>query len=141
MSNKGKAVSGILMAALIILCGVGSVRAGQKEVITLLENETVQPGDVIEFDPIEVGRFQHVAFLGRGGTPAFPLINHAFISEPGLYSDPLPQNRDPSGGCPIQQDFVLGCSVEVRGPFLAVQLENPQGIGPHTITLQVFLSR
>lgn len=147
-----KAASGILVVAIVILWGAGSVTAEGK-VITVAQEVLIPPGTSIELDPVSVGSFQHVSFLGRNDGPTATL-SFAFTADQGKFSDAVPTLE--GGECRlIAGRGVIDCVLigtsgigirqsvfRVGGPSVAIRLTTPPGeVTPAIVTLMVFLSR
>jgi hypothetical protein len=124
---------------------------GGSKVITLVENLAMVPGGTIELDPVKVGQFSHVSFLGTHDGPFLPVIgDFVFSTEKGISTDDsLPRNRfgcniggGSNGGvafCNFDQTGRVS-TLRVGGPFLAGRLTNDTGTNV-SVTLKVYLSR
>ncbi len=128
---------------------------GGSRVITLAEELQLAKGEPIDLDPVHVGQFHFISFLGThdGGGREAVTLHFGFLTEEGTLSDLVPRLRLPP--CSILGGEVIGgvlnCGssalvdfpeqvYRVGGPFLAVRLIG----GPNNdvkVTLKVFLSK
>jgi len=122
-------------------------------VVTLAEGLEFVGAQSFELDPLEVGDFRFVSFLGnRSIDDGVMLLEFAFSTEPGArFSDAVPKLT--LGQCSIRKtgganQGVTDCRIastntdgvhRVAGPFLMVRLTNDSG--SPMITLKAFLKR
>jgi hypothetical protein len=128
---------------------------GGTKVITLAEELQLDPGQSIDLDPVHVGQFHFISFLGthdgEGGEEV--KLHFGFLTQEGNLSDPLPRLRLPPctivGGSEIGGVLNCGSTLKVDfpeqvyrvgGPFLAVRLTHRNG-PIFKVTLKVFLSK
>ncbi len=141
----------IPVAALTLIGGpaVLSEAKGGSKVITLVEDLAMYPREIIELDPVKVGQFSFVSFLGTHDGPFKPVIgDFVFSTEKEKFSDPVPRSKF---GCNIaggDNGGVAFCDIaptgristlRVGGPFLAGRLTNATGTDV-SVTLKVYLS-
>ena len=129
---------------------------GGSKVITLAEGLQLAKGESIDLDPVHVGQFHFVSFLGthdgEGGEEV--TLHLGFLTEEGKLSDPVPRLRlSPCtifGGSEIGGVLNCGSSplvdfpeqvYRVGGPFLAVRFIHRSGPNDVKVTLKVYLSK
>ncbi len=123
---------------------------GGSKVITLAEDLEMSPGATIELDPVKVGRFRFVSFLGTYDGPFEKVIGEfVFSTEKGKFTDLVPRSRfscniagGPNGGvafCDITTGSIS--TLRVGGPFLAGRLTNDTASTIFEVTLKVYLSK
>ena len=155
----------ILVAALTLIGGPavlsGGSRSNHKEdddferskrgskVITLAEDLEMSPGETIELDPVKVGQFRFVSFLGTYDGPFEKVMGEfVFSTEKEKFTDLVPRSKftcniagGPNGGvafCNIAPTGSIS-TLRVGGPFLAGRLTNDTA-STIEVTLKVYLS-
>ncbi len=157
----------ILVAALTLIGGPAVLSGGSRsnhkgdddfkrskrgsKVITLAEELPLPPRQSIDLDPVHVGQFHFVSFLGThdGEGDEEVKLHFGFLTEEGTLFDLAPRLRFPP--CTISGIGVLNCGstakvdfpeqvYRVGGPFLAVRLTHRNG-PLFNVTLKVFLSK
>ncbi len=156
----------ILVAALTLIGGPAVLSGGSRsnhkgdddferskrgsKVITLAEDLEMSPGETIELDPVKVGQFSFVSFLGTHSGGFTPVIgDFVFSTEKEKFSDPVPRSKfgcniagGDNGGvgfCDIAPAGRIS-TLRVGGPFLAGRLTN-QSRSTILVTLKVYLSK
>jgi hypothetical protein len=101
---------------------------------------------VFEFDPIEMGKFSRVTFVGKGNTPQFSII-YLFSLEPVKFSVPAQSGTGLGGQCdviPAHDVFPPNNQLACQGsqgpaPYIAVALFSCSAV-PFTVTVKAYLS-
>jgi len=119
--------------------------APASELVTLINNQTIQPGNNIEPTSIDVSDAKFITLLGIVDSGGMTLL-YRFLSSSGTLNDPIPKSLVIS--CTIFLDgigiFTSGpdrpCSSQVHGPFFAISISN-RTPDPTTLTVQAWLQR
>ncbi len=128
----------------------GSKLKGGARLITLVEELTMSPGEIIDVGPINVSGFHFVTLLGTHDGPFEPVSGtFVFSSEEGESTDNFPRARfgcniggGPGGGVVFCDFDTTGrvSTLRIGGPFLAGRLTNDT-VAVVSVTLKVYLSK
>jgi len=120
--------------------------APASELVTLINNQTIQPGNSIQPTAIDVSDAKFITFLGIVDSGPDMTLRYRFLSSSGTFNDPIPKSLSLSctiflGGIGI---FTSGpdrpFSSQVHGPFFAIRIFNGTP-DPTTLTVQAWLQR
>ena len=111
--------------------------AGPKNVITILENETVPVG--VDLPPIDVSRFSRIFILGYAASGSGSLTV-TFATDPVAFGEPGAKVQ--AGSCEVNSIAAVcqniggsGGGFDVGGRFLAIRLN--VGAGTNVLTLKL----
>jgi len=124
-----------------------ALAAPANELVTLINNQTIEPGESIEPTAIDVSDAKFISFLTIISGFENLMFQHVFLSSTGTFSDVIPKNR-PDFTCTLTSSgpILVGngsCSSQVYGPFLAIKVSssinnNTQAVN---VTVQAWLQK
>jgi hypothetical protein len=140
----------VVLATMLALSAINAWAGPNGRIVTLAEDQTFPAANpstckVFEFDPIEMGKFSRVTFVGKGTPPQFSII-YLFSLEPVKFSVPAPSGTGIGGQCDFHTfsdvfppNNQLSCQgLQGAAPYVAVALFSCSTV-PFTITVKAYL--